>query len=276
MPLNSYLGRMHKFLGRSTMITRIAVKARNQASAVISAHFSDVDGPAENGEYALIDLIAPDADNFIDVGGNVGEWSARFLSRMTGVRQGLIVDANSDCVHTLRKRFGEYRNVRILDAALSDYSGNSRFFEAPGSASALSTLTTPSRKMSAVMARSVRVTTLDDEVAALGWDRVSMLKIDAEGHDLFVLRGARQLLSERKVDFVQFECNSTWYPVGVSIVAANAFLESVGYRIFQLAREGLRTIDIDYYGSCGSANWVAIHDRSPERGLRLLGSNSVD
>lgn len=269
--VRGFLGRLHRILGRSSTAVRIAVKVRNQANAVVSAHFSGIERPTENGEYAFIDLAAPSAMNFIDVGANIGDWSARFIERMGRAHTGLIVDANSKCIEKLRARFNKHADVTILDAALSDYCGTSTFFEGAGTETALSSLTPAAGGTSLMTPRSVPVTTLDNEVAQLGWRKVSVLKIDAEGHDFFVLRGARRLLAEKRIDFVQFECNSTWNAVGVNIVAAAAFLNGMGYKIFQLRSAGLRAIDVDYYRDCGSSNWVALHEGSPDIGLRICG-----
>lgn len=269
--MRGVLGRLHRLAGRSGAAARLAVKLRNQANAVVAAHLSGVESPAANGEYALIDLVAPSAVTFIDVGANAGDWSARFLERTGRSCAGLVVDANSRCVEALRARFAGRAGLKVLDAAMSDYCGSATFFEATGTASALSSLTEVGAEAGAMAPRLVRVTTLDEEVASLGWSRVSMLKIDAEGHDFFVLRGARRLLSEKRVDFVQFECNSTWNAVGVSIVAAAAFLASLGYRLFQLQPAGVRPVDVAYFRDCGSANWVALHEKSPDVGLRIGG-----
>lgn len=270
MALVTQLARIHNLLGRSNWIVRLAVKVRNQAAAIVSAHFSGIENPEVNGEYALIDLIAPSAVNFIDVGGNVGDWSSRFIASMSRPPVGLIADGNARCIHTLRTRFGEYSGVKVLHAAISDYLGTALFYEGVGAASALSSLTPLAMEAGCVTTRSVPVTSLDHEVEALRWNKVSMLKIDAEGHDFFVLRGARRLLSDKLVDFVQFECNSTWDAIGLNIVAATNYLTKLGYRVFQVSLDGLRAVDVSYYGAYGSANWIALHERSPDLGLRVI------
>jgi FkbM family methyltransferase len=52
---------------------------------------------------------------------------------------------------------------------------------------------------------TVEVVTLDDFAAEHGIERVDLLKIDTEGFDLEVLRGAERLLSTGAVSFVQVE-----------------------------------------------------------------------
>jgi hypothetical protein len=53
---------------------------------------------------------------------------------------------------------------------------------------------------------TVQAETIDTITESLGWPRVDMLKIDVEGHEIEVLRGAqRTILVHRPVVF--FECN---------------------------------------------------------------------
>lgn len=271
MPLKNHMHRIHHLLGKSHAVTKFAGRIRNQASAVVASHFTDMyppawnADPAVNGEYSLIDVVAPTAHNFVDIGANVGIWSSRFVERMK-VPCGLIVDGSLQCFEILQAKFSGLRDLTVLHAALSDYRGESIFYEDEGKTRASSSLSPPSRS-SPSGGRLVNVSTLDDEVEKLGWTKVSMVKIDAEGHDFFVLRGGRKLLVQKKIDFVQFECNSTW--VGINIAAAVHYLAEFGYQTFQLCRGGLRKIDTDRYGSCGiGGNWLAFHAEGPNLPLR--------
>ncbi len=47
--------------------------------------------------------------------------------------------------------------------------------------------------------------TVDEQMKTLGLSHLFLLKIDAEGFDPLVLRGARETLSNRRVDMLQFE-----------------------------------------------------------------------
>jgi hypothetical protein len=51
----------------------------------------------------------------------------------------------------------------------------------------------------------VDVTTLDEFCAVQAVERIDILKIDTEGLDLDVLRGARQLLAEQRIGIVEVE-----------------------------------------------------------------------
>ncbi len=85
----------------------------------------------------------------------------------------------------------------------------------------------------------VPVHTLDGHLEALGLGarRVALLKVDTEGFDFHVLRGAEGALREQRVDFVIFEYNSMWRqvpPVEVGGVEVAATLEAAVGAMLQL------------------------------------------
>lgn len=53
----------------------------------------------------------------------------------------------------------------------------------------------------------VRTTTVDEFMESRKIAKVNLLKIDAEGHELAILRGARRALNSEAIDLVQFEFN---------------------------------------------------------------------
>lgn len=56
---------------------------------------------------------------------------------------------------------------------------------------------------------SVRIITLDDYCADTGVNRIHLMKMDIEGHELDALHGARRMFGNRLIDIVSFEfgCN---------------------------------------------------------------------
>lgn len=57
----------------------------------------------------------------------------------------------------------------------------------------------------AMKAEDVELRTMDEYCSHAGIERVHYLKLDTEGHELEVLRGAGRMLAEGRVDMVQFE-----------------------------------------------------------------------
>lgn len=61
------------------------------------------------------------------------------------------------------------------------------------------------RRMEVERTFEVPLTTVDAHCAAHNIERIHLLKIDTEGHDLHVLQGARGMLERGAIDHVQFE-----------------------------------------------------------------------
>jgi FkbM family methyltransferase len=118
-------------------------------------------------------------------------------------------------------------DLTLLQAALSDRTGTghlvtgSDFDANMGTASLL-----PPGGEPPAGAMRVPLERLDDRLADL--DRVGLIKIDVEGHELSVLRGARRALAQRRIRDVVFEEH------GTAPTPVTRLLESAGYVIFGL------------------------------------------
>ena len=93
--------------------------------------------------------------------------------------------------------------------ALGDQSGSSLLHViAPGAGT--NSLDEPPGRPAAGRHRGSRHDTLDSYVDRAGPDHVTLVKIDTEGHDLAVMRGAQTLFTEQRISIAQFEYNHRW------------------------------------------------------------------
>ena len=89
---------------------------------------------------------------------------------------------------------------------------------------------------------SVAIDTIDNFCQSHRISAIDILKIDTEGHDLSVLKGARNALCERKIGMIQFE----FIPANIATGATmHGFFEVLqGYRISRLCLNGtLRSLE---------------------------------
>lgn len=78
------------------------------------------------------------------------------------------------------------------------------------------------------------VSTIDQQIAD-GLPVPHFLKIDTEGHEAAVLRGARNLLSAPHApELIQLEYGTTWLPAGETRMATQRLLEDCGYAVGRL------------------------------------------
>ena len=260
-PVN-LLDTLQRLAARSPLAVRMAVAVRNQCRCVIKYHLAESPDALETGEGWLVQRVAAYGDRFVDVGANVGDWLGMARASVDGrAFAALAFEPSRSAFEALQRRFGEDPRITLVEAALGASPGTLAFFEEPAAGRG-STLVADFMRTSGTT-RTVAVTTLDDALRAAGWDRVDLLKIDAEGYDLQVLRGARDAVAARAIGVVQFEYNRAWQLAGDTLRAAYLLLESHGYRVFVLKRDGLYALDyLRYEEYFEYTNFAAI---APER-----------
>ena len=241
--MRGFLNRLHQRLARSSFAARACVLARNQANCVIAWHLGESSDGAQNGEFQVVEALLPHCAAFVDVGANVGDWSGHILSRRQA--RGILYEPSVECAGLLQKEFAG-RDVRIRNVAVGKEKGTVSFVEEEncGAWSAVA----ETYQGTSGTARDVPMVTLDDELLAEDFP-VDYLKIDTEGYDLNVLKGAARLLRAGRVRFIQFEYNSHWLAARSTLHEAKSFLENeMGYRLVLIRSTGLHPLAYDFWG----------------------------
>lgn len=130
---------------------------------------------------------------FIDVGANKGDYTL-FTGHLIGESGKVIaVEPVPENIHWFNKSLAEndLENVTLVDAALSDENGHATFQlgERSGWGSVI-----PGKDEPEAGTIRVRTVTLDSLVPELELDRVDALKIDVEGGEVEVIRGAEETI----------------------------------------------------------------------------------
>ena len=255
---NSQVGWLQSVMARSPLGVRCAVKISNQCRAILGrAHGSTVIDMAVNGEAAIIDLTNKSLRFVVDVGANRGEWSHMVLKNPT-VDACLLLEPSASALSALQQRFNAEPRAVIVNAAAGDCAGRMSFYEEPGAGETSTLVAGASLRGEA---RTVQVTTLETEIDRLGWPMVDYLKIDAEGYDFHVLRGARQLFEQKRIALGQFEYGKAWAASGSTLAYALKWLQDRGYQCFLLKNRRLYLPRPEIYGEYfGYSNYVFCHE----------------
>lgn len=139
--------------------------------------------------------------------------------------------------------------VTLHNVAVGEKSGVISFVEEANfgiTSSAVETRLIASRSETEA-AKIVQVVSLDEIFLETSFN-VDFLKIDTEGYDLKVLKGAESLLRKRRIRFVQFEYNSYWLGAGSSLKEAISFLQNVGLDLLLIRSTGLHPFDYSFWG----------------------------
>lgn len=175
-----------------------------------------------------------------DVGANVGLWSESMLAAASHAgRDGdlrlHVFEPDLDAFGALARTL-DGTSASLSNCALSDQHGTSPFHVVAPGAGRNSLYPVPD---AGPPQRSVVTITLDGYAEQAGVPAFALVKIDAEGHDLAVLRGARGLLTGHRITVVQFEYNHRWILGRFFLRDAFAFLAPLGYRIGKLTPRGV-------------------------------------
>lgn len=161
------------------------------------------------------------------------------------------------------------RNVRVANMALSSTEGESRFFMVTGRSAGLSSLRSPNVD---VPTRSIRVPvmTLDGYLQRNSLSVIDFMKIDVEGGELDLLKGAVDLLNQRMRPVILCELqNARTEPWGYQARDAAAFVENFGFRWFTPAPDG-KLVRLPENSHYFDGNYVAV----PEERLGQIGEQA--
>lgn len=161
---------------------------------------------------------------FFDVGANTGQTIEKVTGRYTDARI-FSFEPNPQTFKILARNA---KSARTFNVGISSRAGTMRF-DTSGSPD----MHRIAENQADDSLPAVEVKTLDGICAGLGIAVIDYLKIDTEGHDLEVLRGAKTLLSRSMVNIIETECgmnrDNTHH---VPFCQINSYLEDRDYRLF--------------------------------------------
>lgn len=196
------------------------------------AFFLLVDGVYEPRELDWLRRIATGGTWVVDVGANVGALALPLAQARPDIAGILAVEASRPLAEMLersRERAGAGR-VAVVNVAAGAGDGEAWFDPVSTSAFGQGFVSAEQgRGRCAVPLRS-----LDSLLAERRVDRVSVLKIDVEGYEADVLRGAQKLLGGQEPPAILFEFYGVESGATKERILPQQMLFDLGYRIFEL------------------------------------------
>lgn len=161
-----------------------------------------LDGTFEEAEIRFLEGVLDglaDKVAIIDVGANIGLHSIRLVGRRS-VAEAYAFEPSSGLADILRQNI-EMNNlgskVHAVRSAVSDGVGQAMFYECEDNA--YSSLKNTQRKQ-IIRSSPVPVTTIDQFVSEKGINNLALIKIDVEGFETEVIRGATNALKRMSPD----------------------------------------------------------------------------
>jgi FkbM family methyltransferase len=270
--IRSLIGRLQGPLSRCNLLLRVLGKTSNQYDMLRSRSLQRYGPqPKVDREQWLLESIPGGVSRVVDVGANVGEWT-RMARETDGwqVADYLLLEALEANVRRLEGKFSGCRQIRIVHTAVGDAPGLVKLNYNTDNNKTPSLALRPEGTNASELVSVVR---LDEKLPELGWSSVDYLKIDTEGFDLHVLRGAENLLRSRSISALQFEyLGGSWRSVRSTLGEAMNLLENrCGWKCWLVGAGCLLDFDYEEYAELlGTFTFFAVPQETSSRYENLL------
>ena len=209
----------------------------------------------ESGEIYTIEYVRERTKDkkepvvIFDVGAHIGDWTRQCLEAF-GQRVNLYAFEPSQKTfsklnESVSKFFGSLigKNIFLLNFGFSDKEGTAKLFYEKDCSVVASLYKRKSDHFGYSMdyGEEVKIKTIDVFCRENNISKIHFLKLDAEGHELKILKGAERMIDSSVIDYIQFEFG------GCNIDSRTYFQDFFyflipKYKIYRICKDGLREI----------------------------------
>jgi FkbM family methyltransferase len=203
-------------------------------------NYDQVSTVQNSGELFVIDYLRRKTSSqqdviIFDVGANVGEYSKTLSDKFPNGRI-FSFEALPATFEILKGNLRTCENVTLVNYALGDQE-ETRAIYTDGAGSGLTSFY-PRESMNQPEAVHISVTTVDLFCEKNNISNIDFLKIDVEGFEFEVLKGAEKMISSGRVANIQFEFGENYLNTGIHLQTFFQFLSA--YNVSRVLRNGLR------------------------------------
>lgn len=226
-----------------------------------------VGDPSRNGEYRFLRGYLRDEMTIFDVGANTGEYSQAILAMACAIQlhcfepvattfseltKRLANCVGADCLHLNPYGLSDKVETRMIKI-YGELAGSNSLYERKSAVEFDSSFCTYTQQ-------AVSLITLDKYVADNEITQIDWLKIDVEGHELRVLQGAINSLSQGIIKGIQFEYGGCFLDSLTKLEDVCCLLMRFGYHLYRLTPYGKVRVNA-FKSSLENykySNWIAL------------------
>lgn len=236
------------------LLYKVAMKGLNYDRG----HVPSANGEAFTAKFVLGHFKDREAVVF-DVGANRGQYLEVVQKNGATSSKIFCFEPQQDAFHILRSVAKNNPNVTIENIGLGSTVGELLLYKNTAASEYGSVYPANYTQYNVVLNQSetIRIDTIDNYCAGHKIQQIDFLKIDVEGHELEVLKGASKMISAGKIPFIQFE-------FGLAAIESRIFLKDFinllpGYSIYRILPGGIELIKYSEYNELFlTTNYLAI------------------
>lgn len=191
-----------------------------------------------DGENLMIQTFINQNDMVIDAGAHFGDWSECVLNHTKNCCSLHSFEPIPKFYDSLNQKFGKSSKCNNLALGRADNQilMHYYFVESEGCSSLFERKVLNDIPVKKII---VNVTSLDKYCKGNNIKKINYLKIDVEGAELDLILGANELISNKSINFIQFEYGGTYPDANITLKQIYDYLSSKEYSIFRITSEGL-------------------------------------
>lgn len=201
-----------------------------------------------NGELHLIKYLqrktAQNSDLILfDVGANVGNYTQHLLGHFEDRTQIFSFEPSKLTFEKLQERFKDLSQVHCFQLGMGEKEAHLTLYsnEALSGFASVYEREIGHHHTMMQMQEEIYMQSLDNFCASHQIEKIDLLKLDVEGHEIAVLNGAEKMLKAKKIKYIQFEFG------GCNIDSRTYFRDfwnmlHTDFNMYRVVRDGLQPI----------------------------------
>lgn len=187
-----------------------------------------------NGEYRLLRFLMPRSKIVFDVGANVGEYAREMLAINPAVT-----------IHAFEpdpEAFSQLQKLSIIanNVALGDTAGERTLYRGDEKSTHNSFYQVHAAPLAPI---EVETTTLDAYCRNAGISHIDFLKVDVEGFEFQVLKGATSMLEQSAIDYIQFEFSGATIESRTFLRDFIKLFQRYGYGLYRVKATSVEAVE---------------------------------
>jgi FkbM family methyltransferase len=222
-----------------------------------------------NGEFNIAQKFIKRGDVVFDIGANHGNWTKMVLT-LAPLRVIYCFEPIKELCQYISTQFHYRTDLKIVCGVVADQLGETDFYiykNNPQIAEMSNMFGRPEIEIKMglnIEKTKARTITIDHLSNIEKLEKINYLKIDTEGAELLVLKGAKAMLERNAIEMIQFEYGGCFKDSKATLREIFQLLGSHNFTIFRILPNGLMhfPVFLDEMENYLHSNYLAMHNCS--------------